>query len=143
MGADPGDREFEDSAEVVGQHMVNEEPLLDVVVPTPAWARRMAPGWARWARSLGFSGIHWDTLGTYDLEMSRKQNFSGFLRAALPIVEKEGLGQTANFVDGALWDVTLKGTKEGDGKVIAFPYWEIWTVPSVEDDFFNWAVPEG
>lgn len=143
MGADPGDRQFEEGAEVVGQHVVMQKPLLDVVVPDASWARHVAPQWAEFANALGFSGIHWDTLGAYNSRMTQRQDFPGFLREALPILKKEGLDQTANFVDGAFWDASLKGDKDGEGKVIAFPYWEVWTVPRVVNDFFREAVPEG
>lgn len=143
MGADPGDRSSEVGVAVVGQKEVDGHPLLDVVVPTGAWALQMVPRWASFAAELGFSGIHWDGLGETREMRSAKVDFPGFLRAALPIVRANGLYQTANFVDGKFWDGTLVMEAIEEANVISFPYWEVWTVPSVEDRFFAEVAPEG
>jgi len=60
------------------------------------------------------------------------------LRETLPILQANGLAQTANFVDGFGWDRSLVGVGVGWLRnVVAFPYWEVWTVPEVEDRFFD------
>lgn len=137
-GSDVGDTELQDGFQVVGSHKVNGKPLLDVVVPNSAWARRIAPYWGHFARSLGFHGIHWDTLGDFEKMSSRGCDLPGFLGAALPILRSEfGLAQTCNFVDGFGYDPSLLSPVGWAGNKIAFPYWEVWTVPGVEDRFFE------
>jgi hypothetical protein len=141
MGRDPTERHGLRSGNVIGQHVVNGQPLLDVVVPNSDWAQEIAYEWAEFAKNLGFSGIHWDTLGDYEgfqgIKMSEAgADMVGFLREALPILREQGLAQTANFVDGFGWDRALVGVGWLDS-IVAFPYWEVWTVPEVEDRFFN------
>jgi len=143
MATSPGDARLQREAGValVGQHVVDGEPLLDAVAPTAKWAAHIAPRWADFASSLGFHGIHWDTLGDFRGEGGRSMSESGadlpgFLRAArLPLAER-GLAQTVNFVDGYGWDSSLLSTG-WYSNVIAFPYWEVWTVPEVENRFFE------
>eukprot|EP00439_Symbiodinium_sp_Y106_P019657 s4064_g2.t1 len=65
MATDPGDAELQKNAPVIGQHKVDGRPLLDVMPPTHAWAKRIAPRWATFAAEMEFSGIHWDTLGDF------------------------------------------------------------------------------
>lgn len=147
MATAPGDKELQRAAgvAVVGQHVVDGRPLLDAVAPTARWARHFAPRWAGFAASLGFSGIHWDTLGDFrgqNRSMSEAgADLPGFLRAARPLLAERGLAQTANFVDGFGWDPSLLGTGWLHN-VVAFPYWEVWTVPEVETLFFQ-EVPSG
>lgn len=138
VGADPGDAALELGHTVVGQHIVNDVPLMDIVVPTAAWANAIAPRWAAFAAELGFSGIHWDTLGNVNKAMREQADFPAFLRAALPALRAQGLDMTANFVDGAFWDPLLLA-----GGTIAFPYWEVWTVPAVQERFFSQVAPQG
>lgn len=120
--------------------------IMDVVDMNPAWAMRIVPRWARFAADIGFSGIHWDTLGDFgDYERSLgpmdpfsqrgvpRPDIPGFLRAALPIMREHGQLQTLNFVNGFGWDQSLLNVEVGNGwdqqsgRVIAFPYWEAWT----------------
>lgn len=137
MASDPGDTELQAGHSITGQHVVDKRPLLDAVVPTPAWAKRVAPRWAAWASALGFSGIHWDTLGNFKGMSLAGCDIPGFLRAALPILQEHGLAQTCNFVDGFGWDPSLLARVGWARNVIAFPYWEVWTVPDVENRFFE------
>jgi len=143
MGTDPDDVDMQAGAAVIGQHIVDGQPLLDVVAPTVSWAQRIAPGWARFAASLGFSGIHWDTLGDKYGAGSAGADVPGFLRATQPILQVHGLAQTCNFVDGYGWDRSLFGDVGWVGNVVAFPYWEAWTLPEKEDVFFNEVTPRG
>jgi hypothetical protein len=60
-----------------------------------------------------------------------------FLVATKTILQEHGLGQTCNFVDGQGWRPEMFGAQVGwQGNVVAFPYWEVWTVASKEDSFF-------
>jgi len=124
MGTDLNDRKFQQGVPVIRQHWAGTQPLLDVIAPDAFWAERIAPQWARFAQSLGFSGIHWDMLGD-------DGDIQGFLRAALPIVRGEGLLQTCNFINGAGWNISL-----WSDNVITFPYWEVWNI-YLEALFFN------
>mmetsp|Transcript_96579 Transcript_96579/g.249719 ORF Transcript_96579/g.249719 Transcript_96579/m.249719 type:complete len:432 (+) Transcript_96579:566-1861(+) len=141
MAADPGDHSAVEGAMVVGQHIVDGKPLLDIVVPTTNWALRIARKWASFAKKQGFSGIHWDTLGDLggNEVLKTHVDLPGFLRAALPVLLEQGLSQTMNFVDGFGWDLSLLEAP----KLFAFPYWEVWTVPKNEDKFFNEVTPDG
>lgn len=124
-GCDLHDTELEKGFKVVGQHFCFNKPLLDIVPPTAAWAKRIVPMWAHFAAVHGFSGIHWDTLGAGG-------DLDAFLRAAAPILRERGLKQTCNFVNGAAWTDSLL-----TGNVVAFPFWEVWDVPKIEDVFFQ------
>lgn len=126
---------------MLGQLTVEERPILDAVVVNAAWARRIVPRWAAFARSLGFSGIHWSTLGNFNGGADKGSDFPSFLRTALPFLERQVLGQTGSFVDGFGWD---DGFLQGAGwtrNVIAFPYWEAKTVPFEEDKFYGSVAP--
>lgn len=142
MGTDPGDKLLQKGFEVLGQHMVNGRPLLDVMVPTAAWARKIAPRWAQFAANMSFSGIHWDTLGNWN-NMEVHADLPGFLEAALPLLQgsaNASVAQSCNFVDGFGWSDSLL-SPGWQNNVIAFPYWEIWTLPSVEQTFFTDVAP--
>jgi len=138
MATDPGDAELQKNAPVIGQHKVDGRPLLDVMPPTHAWAKRIAPRWATFAAEMEFSGIHWDTLGDFGAGRASRNgaDLYGFLEAAKPILQAQGLEQTANFVDGFGWDERL-----WNSGLIAFPYWEVWSVPRVSRRFFREACP--
>eukprot|EP00929_Paragymnodinium_shiwhaense_P103107 TRINITY_DN6639_c1_g1_i1.p1 TRINITY_DN6639_c1_g1~~TRINITY_DN6639_c1_g1_i1.p1 ORF type:complete len:335 (-),score=25.60 TRINITY_DN6639_c1_g1_i1:332-1336(-) len=120
----------------------SHEAFLDAVVLTEEWARRFAPQWAIFAKSLGFSGIHWDTLGNHGKDADGKHqsdlgcDVAAFLRAALPLLREHGVAQTCNFVDGFGWDKALYSGIGWSKHIVAFPYWEVWTVPDVEEQFF-------
>jgi len=116
---------------LMGAEGASPSSPLDVVNLSPAWAIRFVPRWAKFARSMGFSGIHWDTFG--DLGNFNNTDIPGFLRAALPYLQQERLEQTLNFVDGFGWDPALAQT----GHIIAFAYWEVWTNPTAEDEFYR------
>mmetsp|Transcript_41682 Transcript_41682/g.134773 ORF Transcript_41682/g.134773 Transcript_41682/m.134773 type:complete len:811 (+) Transcript_41682:121-2553(+) len=145
-GCDVGNYNVEPTQDPAGR-------IMDVVSPGPGWAVQIAPGWAKFAKGLGFSGIHWLTLG--DFGHWQKDEFpknpfgnaaplpdiSGFLRASLPILKRQGLEQTMNFVDGYGWDASLLDSSAGDftapwinagGRAVAFPYWEVWTEDRLE-----------
>jgi len=128
--------------------------LMDVVCMNGAWALRFVPAWADFAVRMGFSGIHWDTFGDFGhIDQATgpvspfgtgapQPDIPGFLRAALPILQKKGLLQTLNFVNGYGWDPNLLLEDLGDklswqgGRAIAFPYWEVWS-PEAEGRFFE------
>lgn len=139
---DPGDTQLQQGFQLTGQHVVDGRPLLDAVAPNIEWAEKIAPRWADWAAEMGFSGIHWDTLGKFSPTMAQYTDLPGFLRAAKPIVMSRGLEQTANFVDGFGWDPALIDPKAmPDGRTISFPYWETWSLPDQEDFFFIEVAP--
>jgi hypothetical protein len=87
--------------------------------------------WADTIHNLGFSGIHWDTLGTnagnYDDEASGTY---AYLNRALQNLAPLGLPQILNFsgtnpseTAPAWWDPTLV-----TNGVIAFPFFEVYTM---------------
>jgi len=84
MGTEPRDTNTQNGFAVAGQHLVDGRPLLDVVVPTAAWAGRIAARWADFAAGIGFSGIHWDTLGDRYGVAAMGGDVPGFLRASRP-----------------------------------------------------------
>lgn len=141
MGTDPNDTHAQQGATVTAQHVVDGHPLLDVVAPNAAWARKIAPAWGQFAAFLGFSGIHWDTLGDAYGVSNAGCDIVGFLRAALPVLQEHGLAQTCNFVDGFGWDPSLIGQVGWVGNVVAFPYWEAWDLPFQEDRYFEEVAP--
>jgi len=131
-----------------------ESRLMDIVNLNAAWAIKVVPRWAKFVKSLGFHGIHWDTLGDFGHwhqdtfpanpfgDGSPTPDVAGFLRAAVPILREYELEQTLNFVDGFGWDPTLLNEHTDHswigsaGRAIAFPYWEVWTVGR-EKHFFE------
>jgi hypothetical protein len=113
-------------------HEVNSQTLFSCYWPDEDWARRMCHVWAPFAQQIGFDGIHWDALGPCDGAFGDGQILGTFLRRTKTILAEFGLVQTANFVDGFGWDMAL--ASEG---VVEFPYWEVWTLPRVEDRFFE------
>jgi len=139
----PGDTYLQQGFALAGQHVVDNRPLLDAVAPNGPWAEKIAPRWGDFAVELGFSGIHWDTLGKFSAVMETQTDLPGFLRAAKGIVASRGLEQSANFVDGFGWDPSLVDDNYPGGRVILFPYWETWTMPVQEDFFFNQVAPNG
>jgi len=143
MATDPNDTAAHSGMAVAGQHYVDGQPLLDVVVTNAAWADRIAGTWAEFAASMGFSGIHWDTLGDRYHVSRQGADLPGFLRHSNPVLRRHGLLQTCNFVDGYGWDRSLFGGPSIVGNVIAFPYWEAWSLPAQEDVFFKEVAPQG
>jgi len=142
-GTEPQDTNTQKGFVVAGQHLVNGKPLLDVVVPTAAWAERIATRWADFAAEIGFSGIHWDTLGDNYRVESLGADVPGFLRASRHALMMHGLAQTCNFVDGFGWDPSLFRPSDCSSNTIAFPYWEAWSLPAQEDRFFKEVAPLG
>lgn len=132
MGTDPDDVQLQASTKKTGQHSVNGEPLLDVVLPSAGWAKRIVPQWAEFASSLGFSGVHWATFGG-----NGTAGLPEFLRTAAPMLQQRSLAQTCNFIDGSGFDLSLVSDK-----VIAFTKWEVWSTPDKEDEFFR-TLPKG
>jgi len=143
MGTDPQDTNTQNGFAVAGQHLVDGRPLLDVVVPTAAWAEHIAARWADFAAEIGFSGIHWDTLGDKYGVAAMGGDVPGFLRASRPVLMTRGLEQTCNFVDGFGWEPSLFGLSDCNSNTVAFPYWEAWSLPTQEDHFFKEVAPLG
>lgn len=114
------------------QHDVNGQPLLYCYIPDQKWAQRMCDIWVPYALYLGFSGIHWDSLGYCNGAFGNGEIFTIFLNSTARLLKEHGLLQTFNFVDGFGYNPQLVL----DG-IITFPYWEVWTLPDVEDAFFN------
>jgi len=137
MGTDPGDTESQKGFKVHGQYLVEDEPLLDVIAPTQDWGKHWAPRWIKFAVDMGFSGIHWNTLGDFKGELGSSSDVLGFLRATSPLVTKAGLGQTFNFVDGFQWDPSAV-----NDKLVAFTFWPAWSRPAKEEAFTK-NVPAG
>merc|ERR1719343_107010 len=52
MGRDPNDNRANRRGSVIGQHVVNGQPLLDVVVVDRQWARLIAYQWAEFAKNM-------------------------------------------------------------------------------------------
>jgi hypothetical protein len=94
-----------------------------------AWAQHQVGVWGLAVASLGFDGIHWDTLGPiagdYQAETA---GFHAFLQTAGPLLAQLGLDQTMNFVNLSWWDDSLL-------PMVAFPYAEVWSM-SVEQDLY-------
>jgi len=107
-------------------------PLLYCYVPDEKWAQRMCDIWAPFALYMKFDGIHWDSLGYCNNAFGNGAVFTGFLGATRNLLERHGLLQTFNFVDGFGWNPQLV-----HDNVIEFPYWEVWTLPVCEDQFFK------
>lgn len=104
------------------------EDFVSMVHINSAWAIRIVDQWADFANKTGFNGIHWDTEG--DLgdpeDHAAHTDIAGFLKTAVPYLQKYNLTQTLNFVDGYGWDPRLL---LGSWRVIAFKYWEVRTDP--------------
>jgi len=138
MGTDVGDKESQKDFKVWGSYDADGEPLVDVVAPTAEWARHWAPRWVDWAKRIGFSGIHWNTLGNFEGLLGENSDIAGFLRETKRMVDRAGLGQTFNFVDGYGFDESLAPDRD---KVVAFVYWPAWSRPAMEDEFNQRAPP--
>lgn len=107
------------------------EKKFPTYFPNAAWARYMVETWAPAIMELGFTGIHWDTLGAQAQNyLAEKEGFAAFLRTAKTGLERYGLKQTANFVSLAWWDEALIS------QALEFPYAEVWN-RSEELAYFN------
>lgn len=113
-------------------HNVCGRPLFTCYKPNELWAQRMCDVWVPYALYMGFDGVHWDSLGQCNGTLGDGSIFGAFLRHTKKILSSFGLLQTFNFVDGFGWDPSLvmDGTLE-------FAYWEVWTLPTHEDAFFE------
>lgn len=120
MGADPDAPDEKDFLKI-GSHVIDGHPLLDVIVPTVAWAEKITHRWAAFAKSLGLSGVNWATMGDYNGTSQKGGDLPGFLRHSKPILEQHGLEQIGLFVDGFGWEESLVT----DG-TIAFSYWAFY-----------------
>lgn len=114
------------------EHIVNGQTLFYCYMPDANWAQRMADIWAPFAKYLDFDGIHWDSLGYLGGILGDGSVFTTFLSTTKNILMQCNLLQTFNFVDGFGWNPLLY-----KNDIIAFPYWEVWTLPLHEDHFFN------
>lgn len=141
VATDPGDLDMQVGFSLAGQHVVDNRPLLDAIAPNAAWARKIAPGWSKFASRLGFDGIHWDTLGSFSAAMQANTDLPGFLLESRKILDQYQLQQTANFVDGFGWNPILIQESQPGGRTVAFPYWETWNVPEQEQFFYNNVAP--
>jgi hypothetical protein len=139
-GCQTGDFESDPRVSKGGSHA----GFFDKVRPDAVWAALVARRWAEFAKLHAFSGIHWDTIGNFEpraagswREDDTYAALFDFLVATKTILQEHGLGQTCNFVDGQGWRPEMFGAQVGwQGNVVAFPYWEVWTVASKEDSFF-------
>lgn len=87
-----------------------------------AWARHQVAVWGEAVQSLGFDGIHWDTLGATASDYAAETGGTReFLATAQALLANLGLKQTMNFVNLAWWDDSLL-------EVVAFPYMEVWSM---------------
>merc|ERR1719436_1840519 len=118
MGTDVGDKLSQKHFQVHGQYLAEDKPLVDVIAPTREWANYWAPRWIKFAKEVGFSGIHWNTLGNFEGQIGESSDIPGFLREAQKKVAHAGLGQTFNFVDGYGFDDSVV-----HDRLVAFVYW--------------------
>lgn len=138
MGSDPDDP-VEQGFMKIGSHNIDDHPLLDVIVPTVAWAEKITHRWAEFAMSLGLSGVNWATMGDYNGTSQKGGDVPGFLRHAKPILEEHGLEQIGLFVDGFGWEEELVT----DG-TIAFTYWAFYqNVEAQTQNFFKYVTDPG
>jgi hypothetical protein len=94
------------------------------------WAQYQVGVWGSAVASLGFDGIHWDTLGPIAADYGAETaGFQSFLRTSGPLLSSLGLLQTMNFVNVSWWDDSLVG-------VVAFPYAEVWSM-SIEQQLYE------
>jgi hypothetical protein len=95
-----------------------------------AWAQHQVGVWGSAVASLGFDGIHWDTLGPIAADYGAETaGFDAFLTTAAPLLSNLGLLQTMNFVNVSWWDDSLLA-------VVAFPYAEVWTM-AIEQQLYT------
>jgi hypothetical protein len=113
-------------------HKVNGVDLLNCYMPDEKWATRMCDIWVPFALYFKFDGIHWDSLGSCNGVFGDGSIFTQFLTKAHTILSQYNMLQTFNFVDSFGWNQMLI-----NAKIIAFPYWEVWTLPLCEDYFFS------
>lgn len=79
--------------------------------------------WLEPVTALGFSGVHWDTLGAQASSPGAEAAGVGaFVRATGPLLANHGLRQTLNQIDVAWWDRSLFDTG-----LLTFPYAEVWS----------------
>jgi hypothetical protein len=94
-----------------------------------AWAQHQVSVWAPAVASLGFDGIHWDTLGPIAGDYGAESaGFQAFLASAGPSLQSQGLLQTMNFVNVSWWDDSLIN-------LVEFPYAEVWSM-TVEQAYY-------
>jgi hypothetical protein len=99
-----------------------EKPRFPTYFANAAWARHMSDRWAASVKSLGFDGIHWDTLGRIAGDYAAETTgIHAFIQTARPLLENAGLRQTMNMVDMAWWDRTIVR------EFLEFPYVEAWS----------------
>jgi hypothetical protein len=137
MGSDPDDSGQQGFLKV-GSHSIDGHPLLDVIVPTVAWAEQITRRWAAFANSLDFSGVNWATMGDYNGTSHKGGDLPGFLRTAKPILKEHGLDQIGLFIDGFGWEEALVN----DG-TIEFTYWSLFNAESQMNKFFSHVTDAG
>jgi hypothetical protein len=102
-----------------------------------ALAAYQVDAWLSIVTDLGFSGIHWDTLGSIAQDKDAEADgVAGFTRAAGNLLAAHGLPQTMNQIDTNWWDGSLF-----DQGVLAFPYAEVWGLPA--ESMFYKKSPRG
>lgn len=85
------------------------------------WARYQVFRWAPEIKKLGFTGIHWDTLGKLAGDPAAEQTgMHEFIKTAASLLKGYGLLQTFNFVSLAWWDADIIKNN------LAFTYAEVW-----------------
>jgi hypothetical protein len=114
------------------QHSINGMTLFHCYEPNEQWAQRMCDIWIPYCLYMKFDGIHWDSLGYSNGKFGDGHIFTRFLTKTHQILSNYGLKQTFNFVDGFGWNSKLVWDR-----IIEFPYWEVWSLPTHEDYFFN------
>lgn len=81
----------------IGFNYILNKYSFKVYDPDSNWASRMVKVWAPAVKQLGFSGIHWDTLGKISVN-DHTEGFAQFLETASAMLSSYNLLQTFNFV---------------------------------------------
>jgi len=99
-----------------------DKPRFPTYFANAAWGGRMFDRWAGPIRSLGFDGVHWDTLGAIAGDYAAETSgIHAFLKTTHELLRGVGLRQTMNMVDLAWWARKVVRAH------LEFPYAEVWS----------------